>query len=458
MTGNNATTANTPPPHTNNPHPHPHDDPYTNPTRTDPAVTVLGIQAPAPRFALTVIWTVMAGFLVMQTVDILGQAVTPITIACCLTVLPATIALQLLHILPRYHLQRTRYKTWTLLTQTALTVIPSLLLGWPWGGMGGFAGASLLTLLPLKTALPSFTTLILLIALDTAITTHNNPTAILYMTISTLITGIIIYSLTLLANLTLAIHQAQDDITRTTVIKERLRFARDLHDLLGYTLTAITLKSELAHALTNHNPNQTRSELESIIQLSRQALHDVREVARTYRTMTLLTELTSARTLLTTAGINTHLKVDTGPLTTHADTVLATVLREGITNILRHSKATHCTIQATTHNNTTTLHLTNNGLPTKHTTTQPTTDHPDNNHSGLSNLTTRLAALGGTLTTQIHADGTFHLTAHITTPAGSTNSSSAGSNDNNTRHTSTGNNTADAFEEGCRSCEGASLE
>lgn len=379
-------------------------------SRYEPGVRVLGIEAPAPHFALLVVWAVIAAFFVMQIVDVLAEAVTSFTVICCLTVLPATIGLQLVHTLPRYRRLRTRYGRWTLLAQALLVIVPSILLGWPWGGMGGFVGASMLHLLPRRVALPSFAGLIVAIGLGTLLSGHGRPANVLYLVVSTLVTGIIVYSLTLLANLTLAVHEAQEDIARVAVIKERLRFARDLHDLLGYSLSAITLKSELAHTMVNRCPDRARAELESIVDLSRQALRDVRKVARSYRSMSLLTELSSARSVLSAAGIDAHLRVECGRLSGNADTVLATVLREGITNIVRHSKASRCTIEAVAQDGATRLRLVNDGVPTRD---RSPGDRLARGSSGLENLTARLAEVGGTLTSGVGEDGWFHLEATI---------------------------------------------
>lgn len=117
------------------------DDLVEHPGRPEPGVRVLGIEAPAPRFALTVVWTVLTAFLTMQIVNILDESVTPLTVSLCLTVLPATIGLQLFHTLPRFRRSRARYRHWTLLLQALLVTVPPLFLGWPWGGMGASSAA-----------------------------------------------------------------------------------------------------------------------------------------------------------------------------------------------------------------------------------------------------------------------------------------------------------------------------
>ncbi|CAM5724203.1 hypothetical protein SALBM311S_00537 [Streptomyces alboniger] len=130
------------------------------------------------------------------------------------------------------------------------------------------------------------------------------------------------------------------------VAGERLRFARDLHDLLGFGLSAITLKSELTFRLVATRPERAREELVGILQISRQALADVRSVARGYREMSLDAEAASADDVLTAAEIEARIDLDCGPVSDRAGTVLATVIREGVTNVLRHSKAQHCVIEA----------------------------------------------------------------------------------------------------------------
>ncbi|MFF3608600.1 sensor histidine kinase [Streptomyces sp. NPDC002463] len=388
-------------------------DRYTeSPVRQEPGVRVLGIEAPAPRFALVVVWTVIAAFLTMQVVDILNEGITAVTVACSATVLPAILGLQLVHTLPRFRRLRARYGRWTLLGQALLTVVPVLLLGGPWGGMGGFTGASMLILLPRRVALPAFGALIVAIGVGTAHTDQGTFVNVLYMMMSTLVTGIIVYSLTLLSDLTLAVHEAQEDITRVAVIKERLRFARDLHDLLGFTLSAITLKSELAHTMVNRSPERARAELESIVELSRQALRDVREVARSYRSMSLLTELSSARSVLSAAGIDAHLRVDCGRLSGSADTVLATVLREGVTNVIRHSKASRCTIEAVAQEGVISLRLANDGVPPRlRELGRCRPEQLVRDNGGLSNLAVRLSEVGGAFSAGVREDGWFHLEA-----------------------------------------------
>lgn len=368
-------------------------------------MAALGSHAPPPRFALAVVFTVMLGFFTMQVVDILDEGVNAVSVALCLTVLPMNVALQVAQTLPRHHRFREAYGRWVLLAQIVLVVVPCALLGWPWGGMGGFVCASALLVLPIRPAIAVFALLVVLIGVFTGITAGFRTVAVPYMTVSTVLTGIIVYSLIRLATLTVAVHDATGDFARVAVAKERIRFARDLHDLLGYSLSAITLKGELAYQLTERSPERAREELLSIVEISRQALADTREVARSYRSMSLLNELSSARSVLSAAGIEARLKVDYDRLSGPDDTTLATVVREGVTNVVRHSKASTCRIEATQQDGVVSLSIINDGVGEGCGTDVPV------GGSGLDSLTARMARVGGRLSAEVRSDGCFHLVA-----------------------------------------------
>jgi two-component system sensor histidine kinase DesK len=377
-----------------------------------PGLAALGTHAPPPRFALAVVFTVMAGFFAMQVVDILDEGITPVRLALCVTVLPLTIVLQIVQTLPRYQRFRDRYGRWILLGQVVLVVVPCLLLGWAWGGMGGFVGASALLVLPMHQAVPAFGLIVLLIGVSTGVTSGFATVAVPYMTVSTLLTGIIVYSLIRLATLAIAVHEAREDFARIAITKERLRFARDLHDLLGYSLSAITLKGELAHQLVGPEPERAREELQSIVATARQALADVREVARSYRSLSLLNELSSARSVLSAAGVEAHVKVDYDRLACEADTALATVVREGVTNVVRHSRATRCRIEVTQWNGVVRLRMDNDGVRPR-----PEGCSGAPGGCGLDSLAARMAAVGGRFTAGPTPDGGFRLVAE-TAPTG----------------------------------------
>ena len=139
--------------------------------------------------------------------------------------------------------------------------------------------------------------------------------------------------------------QAREQIARLAVGEERLRFARDLHDLLGHSLSVIALKSELAGRLIKNTPGLDAHEIEDIEKVARDALREVREAVTGYRQPTLAAELAGAHEVLTAAGIEYHVDHDHVPLPPAVEAVLAWTVREGVTNVMRHSQAKRCAVR-----------------------------------------------------------------------------------------------------------------
>ncbi|GGU08711.1 two-component sensor histidine kinase [Streptomyces violascens] len=141
------------------------------------------------------------------------------------------------------------------------------------------------------------------------------------------------------------LREARATVAQLAANEERLRMARDLHDLLGHSLSLITLKSELAGRMLPGHPDQAAQQVADIEQVSRQALVDVRAAVSGYRRATLPAELAGARTALSAAGIEADVptKAPEG-LPAAEEEVLAWVLREAATNVVRHSGARHCTV------------------------------------------------------------------------------------------------------------------
>ena len=138
---------------------------------------------------------------------------------------------------------------------------------------------------------------------------------------------------------------AREEIARLAVSEERLRFARDLHDLLGHSLSLITLKSELAGRLLPGAPEKAAEEVRDIEGTARVALREVREAVAGYRLPTLAAELEGAREMLDAAGIRCRFEQSAGTLPPQADAVFAWAIREGVTNVIRHSRARNCEIR-----------------------------------------------------------------------------------------------------------------
>ena len=139
--------------------------------------------------------------------------------------------------------------------------------------------------------------------------------------------------------------RARDENAELAVVAERNRFARDLHDILGHSLTVITVKAELAQRLFDVDPDRARAEVADLERLSRDALSDVRRAVEGYRDLTLPGELARAREALKAAGIEPDLPNSTDEVPTELRELFAWTVREGVTNVIRHSGATRCTVR-----------------------------------------------------------------------------------------------------------------
>jgi two-component system sensor histidine kinase DesK len=188
------------------------------------------------------------------------------------------------------------------------------------------------------------------------------------------------------------LHAARSELARQAVIEERLRLARDLHDLLGHSLSLITLKSELAGRLIEKEPARALREVHEVERVARQALREVREAVAGYRQPTLRGELDGARQMLEAAGITCTIEQRAEALPPATDAALAWAVREGVTNVIRHSRARECVIRVSSENGRAFVEVINDGFRES---------ERDLNHtrtgSGLSGLAERVSALGGQL-------------------------------------------------------------
>lgn len=187
------------------------------------------------------------------------------------------------------------------------------------------------------------------------------------------------------------LHTARQELARLKVEEERLRLSRDLHDLLGHTLSMITLKSELARHLVQEEPERCAQELSEIERVARQTLREVREAVAGYRQPRLESELEGARQLLEAAGITYQIEPITKALPLALDAVLAWTVREGVTNVIRHSRARHCLIQLSLKNSKVGAEVLNDGGRREQV---ESTVRPG---LGLAGLRERVSALGGHL-------------------------------------------------------------
>src|SRR5262245_24099174 len=205
-----------------------------------------------------------------------------------------------------------------------------------------------------------------------------------------------------------ALRDARADLADMAVADERIRFARDLHDLLGHDLSLIALKAELAGRLVPPGGDEARAEIDDIKTLTRSALTQVRHAVDGYRQPTLRSELAGARVALEIAGIELEVDGAGGELDPELDSVLAWAVREGATNLVRHSGAGTARIRLTTAGGATELEIADDGAGGP----GASAGGPAGGH-GLTGLRERAEAVGGTVEAGAGPGGGFLLRVRL---------------------------------------------
>jgi two-component system, NarL family, sensor histidine kinase DesK len=179
---------------------------------------------------------------------------------------------------------------------------------------------------------------------------------------------------------------AQGEVEHLAKIAERERIARDLHDVLGHTLSVIILKSELAGKLIDRDPRRAKAEMAEVEQTSRAALAEVRSTIRGYRFHSLEAEIKRAKATLETAGVSVKSESRQVQLTPAQESVMALVVREAVTNVVRHAHALNCELRLAPSNGSCLLEIQDDGCGGSKV-----------EGNGLRGMRERIEALGGTL-------------------------------------------------------------
>ncbi|MCX4789135.1 sensor histidine kinase [Streptomyces sp. NBC_01221] len=272
-----------------------------------------------------------------------------------------------------------------------LAIILFLTLGTAWLVLFVYVAVSVGATLPLRTArwlIPAVVAVLVLLGL-----TDDHPREIITaLVFPSLLGGFAMTGVRQMIRTTIQLREARATVAQLAANEERLRLARDLHDLLGHSLSLITLKSELAGRMLPDYPEQAAAQVADIERVSRQALVDVRGAVTGYRRPTLPGELAGARTALAAAGITGDIPAEAPEdLPEKPEEVLAWALREAVTNVVRHSGARHCTVtldpRQTLDGKVLELTVADDGVGASGT-------EPGN---GLTGITERLATVDGTL-------------------------------------------------------------
>jgi len=319
-------------------------------------------------------------------------------------------ALQLRHSLITSRGLRPRYWPWTLLVLAMLAWVPAPAFGTRWFSMQWYLAASAAMLLPRPlgglTVAGTAIGYNLLTDVNRAALAFGVPSLIWsigYLTTALLLGAGGLFAAARLVRAIEDLRAARAELAELAVGRERLRISRDLHDLLGHTLSAVSLKGDLALRLLERNEQpRAAAEIESLTAVARSALRDMRDVAQDAHHVSLATEAASAANLLATAGIETHLDVQVTDARPAVDELLGWALREGVTNVLRHSAARSCAITVRRDDGQVVLAIENDGAAAA-----------GGGGHGLIGLAARAAALSGTASGACGLDGRFRLLVEV---------------------------------------------
>jgi two-component system sensor histidine kinase DesK len=318
-------------------------------------------------------------------------------------------ALQLRHSLAAARGERPRHWRWTFLALLVLVYLPMVWLTWRWYTALWFVIGSAAMLLPRLSA-----AVIIAVQVPLGLLLHHVPWAgerlsaaswswlVVYLAVILLLGGAGLYGAARLVRTVEQLYDARAELAQVAVGRERLRISRDLHDLLGHSLSAVSLKGDLALRLLSSDPQVARSEIESLTDVARDALRDIRAITRNERDASFREEIEGAGALLAAAGIDARIDADLPDPSPAAATVLGWAVREGVTNILRHSEAGTASITVRQQGGTVRLEIVNDGA-----------DTPTGEGYGLTGLAERARAISGSVLTGRTGDGRFRLLVEV---------------------------------------------
>nr|WP_221203417.1 histidine kinase [Modestobacter versicolor] len=273
---------------------------------------------------------------------------------------------------------------------TALAVALAVGYGANWSGLMIYVSAAIAATLPMRWVWPSVVAAAVFCG---AVILLDDATGLLFLPPICLLTAFAIRGTGYLITVNRELQEAREELARNAVAEERLRFARDLHDLLGHSLSLIALKSELARRLAEVDPARAGREMADVEEAARRALAEVRDAVSGYRQVTCAQALAEARAALTGAGIAVRLPEVVPVLPGTVDAALGWVVREATTNVLRHSGAGRVTVELTEDGGQAVLAVTDDGAGTG----ERVTVLGGSSGSGLAGLRERVTALGGEL-------------------------------------------------------------
>ncbi|MBL1101559.1 sensor histidine kinase [Streptomyces coffeae] len=231
----------------------------------------------------------------------------------------------------------------------------------------------------------------------------------------TVLSGLVTAAILSLFEAVAQLRATRQELARTAVEKERLRFSRDLHDLLGHTMSVVVVKAEAVRRLAPHNLEAALGQAADIEAVGRQALTEIREAVTGYRDGSLATELERSASLLDASGIEADVRRSGPPLPPQTEALLGWVVREGVTNVVRHSGARRCAIEIRGGTDRVRLEITDDGpgVGSPGAVTHTARGTGAVGGTGLKGLAERLSAAGGTLVAGPDGRCGFRLVAEL---------------------------------------------
>jgi two-component system sensor histidine kinase DesK len=296
------------------------------------------------RAAASLVWL---GFIVAPMVDAVGHGGHGVGYALTIAAAVAFAVLYVWLVFAWLDVER-RWRAPLLSALLAALAIALTVFGRPsWGYLFSYVAATTALTVPSGWSFAAVVVTAVVSAAATALGGGGSGAAAGYA-ISTVGVGLLLTLMRDLRTRNQELTEARAELARTAVAAERERFARDLHDLLGHTLSVITIKAELAGRLLPGRVDEARGEIRDVEQVARQALSEVREAVSGYRQPTLSGEMEGARVALSAAGIIAEFERSPVTLDPEVEAVLAWAVREGATNVIRHSGASRCQVRVLT--------------------------------------------------------------------------------------------------------------
>jgi two-component system sensor histidine kinase DesK len=398
---------------------------YRDVARPDAVPAQAGVTL-APRLAQAVFVTVLCGLAVQYVSDVAanvndvaGGSFSAPVIGWTAANAVALVALQLRHSWPSPGARQPRGWQVTLGLQVLLTYAMIPVTGWrPLVACGLLAGSALL-LIPAPLGRIAFAAVIASVPALWAVKPLPGLTppvwlgVAVFLTLLAVVAGLLVYGLTRLAWLAVQLEDLRAELARKAALGERLRVARDTHDLLGLGLSAIAMKADLIGRLIDRGDARAGTEMAELARICATARADMRLVTGEARDLPLDAELAAARDVLVSADISVRESIDMYLVHDAAAAVLVPVVREAVTNVLKHSSASYCVLEMTADDGMLRLLISNDGSNDAGNAPLAAAGRTSRGSgSGLGNLAARVEAAGGRLSARRNG-GEFSLVAEI---------------------------------------------